>query len=364
MKLLLLSDINSSHTQKWAIALSIKGFQVGIFSISTPLSDWYSQYAIQLIYCPGATITSKIGYLKLLPKLKEVIRQFKPQIIHAHYATSYGLLGALCGFHPFVISAWGSDVMDFPNRSWLHKALIKFNFNNADSIWATSDIIVSTINRLSKKNVHKIAFGIDTNIFKPINVTSVFYQPCIVIGTVKSMETIYGIDILIKAFKKVHDKNAEIPLKLLIVGGGSMEKQYKLLVKKLKIEDKTIFTGKINHSEIVNYHNMIDIFINVSRNESFGVSVLEASACEKPVIASNIGGLPEVVDHNNTGFLVELENMDEVAAAIEKLVKNSSLRKKMGENGRLWVQQKFDLNNNVNDAILVYKKLIDSQSKI
>lgn len=365
MRILLLSDINSAHTQKWAIALSQKGFQIALFSISLPTVDWYSKFNIYLLSNSNikvstitSTVFSKLNYLKLVPSLKNVIKNFKPDIVHAHYASSYGLLGALSGFHPFIISAWGSDVMDFPNKSLAHRMILKYNFKRADRILATSDAIVNAISLLSNKTVHKIPFGIDTDYFKPKKVDTIFSHDCIVVGTVKSLEEIYGIDILIKAFKKVCDKHPDYPLNMLIVGGGSKEQEYKKLVTQLAIKDKVIFTGKVKHSKVVDYHNMIDIFVNVSRNESFGVAVLEASACEKPVIASNIGGLTEVVINGNTGFLVEPENVNATSEAIEKLIANEKLRNEMGANGRIFVQKQFDFNDNINDTLAIYKQLL------
>ncbi len=358
MKLLLLSDINSPHTQKWAIELAKKGLQVAVFSISQPVADWYSEHNIQLLDSLSRSHLSKMGYIKLLPKLKTAITQFKPDLIHAHYATSYGLLGALCKAHPFVISVWGSDVMEFPNKSWLHKKIVKYNLSKADSVWATSEMLVMALKKLCNKNIHKIPFGIDTNYFKPTNVKGIFESSDIVIGTVKSLEKIYGIDILLNAFKKISGNNPSLPLKLIIVGGGSKDEEYKTLAKKLDIADKTFFTGKIEYAKVTKYHNMIDIFINVSRDESFGVSVLESSACEKPVIVSNVGGLKEVVKNGDTGFLIEINNVDNLVSAIEKLVNNKDLREEMGRKGRVWVQQKFDLNNNVDEAVTIYKQLL------
>ena len=358
MKLLMLSDINSPHTQKWAMALANKGVQVAIFSITQPALNWYSQHDIKLLNeFSERKALSKIEYLRLLPMLKKAIFQFKPDIVHAHYATSYGLLGALSGFHPFVISVWGSDVMDFPNRSLLHKIILQYNFKKADRICATSETLVDAIKKISAKKTDKIPFGIDTNYFKPSKISSIFPPSTIVIGTVKSLEKIYGIDILIKAFKIAVTNNSNRELRLLIVGGGSKEEEYKNLVIELNLSDKVIFTGKIEHSKVVDYHNMIDIFINVSRNESFGVAVLEASSCEKPIIASKIGGLKEVVLNDKTGFLVEPENIEATAEAIQQLIENKGLCKKMGIDGRIFVQKQFDFNNNLAAAIAIYKEL-------
>lgn len=364
-RILILADINSAHTQKWAIALANRQLQVAVFSISEPLVDWFTEHNVTLFQSiPIAknkiqpNSFSKIRYVKLLPTLKIAIKKFNPQIIHAYYATSYGLLAALSGFHPFIISAWGSDVMDFPNKSFLHKTLLKYNFKKTDLVLATSNAIIDAIKKVSNVKTKKIAFGINLDVFKELKVDSIFNPDTIVIGTIKSLEKIYGIDILIKSFKQIVDKHGDKGLKLLIVGAGSKESEYKNLVKELALQDKVVFTGKVDFIKVPEYHNMIDIFVNVSRNESFGVAVLEASACEKPVIATDIGGLKEVVVNNETGFLIEPENINKVAEAMEKLLLNKNLRDEMGKKGRKFVKEKFEFSSNVDDTISVYEQFI------
>lgn len=364
-RILFLADVNSAHTRKWAELLTEKGFIVGIFSLNPVKSHWFEAFpAITIFQAERGNKTgndsdiSKIKYLRHWNTLQKVILEFNPDILHAHYATSYGLLGAMSKFHPFVISVWGSDVFEFPQKSFLHKALLKFNLRAADAVLSTSNIMAKETARYTDHPITITPFGIDLNKFKKQKVKSIFNENDIVIGTIKSLEHIYGIDILIRSFKKVLDLNLNLSLKLLIVGGGSKANDYENLVNELGIKGSVVFTGKIEYERIVEYHNMIDIFVNVSRNESFGVSVLEASACETPVVASRVGGLVEVVEDNNTGVLVGSENILEVVKAIEKLVCNVELRNKMGENGRIMVQQRYDLSKNVNELIAVYNALL------
>ena len=147
-------------------------------------------------------------------------------------------------------------------------------------------------------------------------------------------------------------------LRLLVVGGGSMEKEYEAEAKQLGIRDKVIFTGRVAHDEVAQYHNMIDIFVNISRNESFGVSVLEASACGKPVIVSDVGGLSEVVQEHVTGLKVRVEDIEATSKAIVTLAKDQQMRKNMGENGRNFVLRNFDLKKNITDTINIYDQLV------
>jgi glycosyltransferase involved in cell wall biosynthesis len=169
------------------------------------------------------------------------------------------------------------------------------------------------------------------------------------------LEPVYGIDTLIKAFKIVKDKLSSSQLKLLIVGEGNQRKELDCLVANLSLEDSVIFTGYVPSSQIVEYFHKIDIFVNLSIRESFGVSVLEALACKIPVIVSDVGGLKEIVINNECGFLVEPNNVMETAVAMEKLIMDKEKRNKFGDAGRIRVKKYFEWNKNLSDVVKVYE---------
>lgn len=129
------------------------------------------------------------------------------------------------------------------------------------------------------------------------------------------------------------------------------------MIDELGISDSSIITGQIPFNQVADYHNQLSIAVYVSKVESFGVSVLESSACEKPVIVSNVGGLPEVVKDGTTGIIVEPHNIQATAVAIEKLVLNANLRKLFGKQGREMVKIKYDWDNSVSGMIEIYNKI-------
>ncbi len=366
MKLVLLSDPNSVHTARWATSLARKGLEVHIVGLSPNTNNIYSSYQNIEVYDlnidskdvkQSSGLFSKIKYVKTLNRVKSLINEIKPDIVHAHYATSYGLLGALSGFHPFIISVWGSDVFIFPKKSVIHKKILKFNLKKADKILSTSHAMAKETSLYTDKDIEVTPFGIDLDKFKPIKVESIFGENDIVVGTIKSLEPEYGIEYLISAFKIVVEKNRSLPLKLLIVGSGSLEAKLKKMVSDLGLSEYTVFVGKVPYDEIPKYHNMIDIPVFVSNSESFGVAVIEASACEKPVIVSDVGGLPEVVENNVTGIVVPPRNEIETAKAIEKLVLDKSLREKMGKAGRERAKKLYNWEENVKQMIEIYKRI-------
>lgn len=364
MKVLILSDAASSHTIKWANSLSRAGIAVYLFTLAGYDPEQYDKKI--RIYTSGLSNQIKSNsfgspvkaiYLFSIIKIKRLIKKIKPDVVHAHYISSYGLLGRLCGFHPLYISVWGSDVTNFPDAFFFYKYVLKFIFEKADKIYSTSNWMASHCTQYTSKEISIIPFGIDTAIFKKLKMNNSNRSDKTVIGTVKVIDKNYGIEFLLKAFKILKIKFPKIPMELLIVGDGALRSEIEKLAINLDISCDCRFTGHIPYNQIQNYHNQIDIEVFPSINESFGVSVLEASACENPVVVTNVGGLREVVDNNNTGYIVSAQNEFEIAVAIENLLLNKPLCKNMGSAGRDWVIKFFNWDDCVNRMICEYKKV-------
>ncbi len=369
MKVLLLASLASAHTIKWANGLARKGCRVLVCGLNETYDKSQYDPEIKLINIgfPEKVLLSRKGslkkilYLTALPRIKKLIGEYGPDLLHAHYASSYGLLGMLTGFHPYIVSVWGSDIFTFPQGSFLKKAAMKKLFLKADKILSTSNFMVDEIKKYTEKDILVTPFGIDTERFKPREVDSLFAKDNVVIGTVKGLEYQYGVEYLLRAFKIVKDDNPNLPLKLLIVGGGSYEKQLRELAFTLNISDDINFTGFVKYSEVQNYHNMLDIYVALSTidDESFGVAILESGASEKPVIVSRTGGLTEVVVDKLTGLVVPSKNPEKAAEAIEYLIKNKSERIKMGKAARERILMKYDFRKNLEDMISIYNDTLN-----
>ena len=172
-----------------------------------------------------------------------------------------------------------------------------------------------------------------------------------------------GIFDLLNAYAllvKVH-QNVE----LLVVGTGTPEMQAKiaLLTESLKIQSKVKFLGSISYSEMAQVHNLADIFClpSVETNfwaEQFGYSMVEAMACEKPVVSTVTGSIPEIVKDRVTGILVEQKNPIALEAALEELLVDKKKREKFGKNGREWVLEAFEANKVAKQLAELYTRFI------
>ncbi|MFA6597381.1 MAG: glycosyltransferase [Ignavibacteriaceae bacterium] len=363
MKVLLVSDIRSSHTVKWANTLSQRGVDVRVFGLFlNSNSEYLPNIKIDSIDLPNSVNRKKDGniekliYLYALPKLKKIISNYQPDIIHAHYVSSYGLLAALTNFHPFVASVWGNDVFDFPKISFVHKKLFKFVLKRADIILSTSHIMAAETSNYTNKVIEVLPFGIDIKEFIPISKKA---DNHIAIGAIKSLENHYGLDTLIEAFSIVKSKSGMSKnITLSLIGGGSLEDKLKKLVQSFRLEDSVSITGQVPYSEVLSYHQGFDIEVYLSNKESFGVSILEAMACGNAVIVSDIGGLPELVENLKTGFIVAAKNPYKTAEIILQLIDDPNLRIRIGRNAREKVVSDYNWDANVKRMIAIYNNLL------
>lgn len=352
MKLCFLAPGNSIHTHRWVEYMADRGHQIHLITFHG--GDKIPNVEVHYLSSPG-----KLIYPFFLPKIRFLIKIINPDMLHAHYASSYGLLGACSGFHPLVLSVWGWDVINFPETSFLHKLLVKYALRKADHITATSYFLKSTVMNLisMSERTSVIPFGTDLTLFHPEAKPS--KNKTTTIGIVKTLRTKYGIEYLIRAFALVEKKLKNVNLR--IAGEGPLKESLHKLSKELGCAEKIHFVGVIPHSKVSEFLQKIDIFVvpSIDKSESFGVAAIEASGCELPVIASNIGGLPEVVLNRKTGLLVPPKDPSAIADAIIHLIENPELRWEYGRRGREFVMKNYNWQENALRMEKLYRKILN-----
>lgn len=341
LRLAVLSDVNNPHTLRWVRALAERGHQILLFSLSVPNGNYFSDFDnVRLEACgvQSAIVESdqgsvrKIAYLTAVPRLRKVLKAFRPDVVHSHYATSYGLLGLLSGCRPFVVSVWGMDVYDAP-RSYLLRLIVRRVLASADEVLSTSLVMRERTLQILNRRIEVVPFGIDVSRFVPARKDS----GLLIIGTVKALETKYGIEFLIRAYSLLPRYGVEIgATRLMIVGDGSLRAELEDLARSLGVADYTRFVGRVEYHKVHEYQQRMDIavFPSIDDSESFGVAVVEAQACGIPAVVCNVGGLPEVVMDGVTGIVVAHSDPESLAAAIARLCNDGASRERLGMAGR------------------------------
>ena len=364
-RVMILADSSSDHTKRWVRATAERGHEVALFSLNDMDADFYQQLEGVTLYShnifgslkdqkTNGTI-EKLNYLKSYKELKCRIQEFNPDIVHAHYATSYGLLGVLSGFHPLMVSLWGSDAYLFPKVSWLHRKLLEFNLAKADRILSTSHCMAREVSRYTKKKVLVTPFGVDVDIFSLAEENT--EKDELVIGTVKSLSAIYGIDTLIDAFSIVVRENPELKIRLIIAGDGTERHSLENQVAKLGLSDKVDFLGRIPNGEVAKLLSKMDVYAALSRSdsESFGVAAVEAMACGVPVVVADADGFKEVVPDGIAGFIVPRNDARAAANKISYLLNNKNVAREMGILGRKHVMEHYTWKSSVDTMMDIYK---------
>jgi len=351
MRVLLLSSAQSVHTVRWANSLASKGVEIVLVSIHDlvePLSDGIVYVKLKL--------TSKLGYFLNVFQFRKIIFRYKPDIIHAHYAAGYGTLASISGF-PYFLSVWGDDVYEFPRSNPVNKWLLKRTLLKANTVFSTSECMKNETNKYSDKKISVIPFGVDISVYKNSTDSNESDNTSINIGIVKVLAHKYGVDVLIKAFSLLQ-KEAKIPVHLMVVGSGPESENLKKLSEELNVQEDITFAGRLPNRDIPRVLSELDIFVLSSRSdgESFGVAAVEAGAAGLPCVVTNVGGLPEVVVDRVTGIVVEKENPKLMAKAIIELVENPDMRRKMGSEARSRIVDKYVWNDSIKSMISFYSR--------
>lgn len=305
-------------------------------------------------YIFGYTSIDRIIYYK---GINALLKKIKPDIIisHVHFHLFKSIKLAIPNAkHIFYFHS--SDLGDWP------KDQIEFLYNNADGIisicnHAFLDVIEKhALNHINPKVIYN---GIDTNMFsvqkrqdirsKIRNQYSLTNNDIVLLYAGRIHES-KGVNLIVEAFLECYKNNGN--LKLFIVGGGHSKYDNQILEKKL-LKKSREFDGKIiklirwiHHDDMINIYSLADISILASLDaEGNSLFIMESMACGIPVICTNVGGLTEIVNNNETGILVDKDNLSvELPKTIKRLVEDENMRFRIGKNASVHINQNFNIN--------------------
>ena len=330
-------------------ALGVRGHQVHFISYSIPyrLREYNENVFFHEVNMMKYPLFEYPPYsLALSVKMVELIEKEDLDLIHVHYAiphsTSAYLAKQMLGGNVKVItSLHGTDVTIVGSDESYYR-INKFSIAQSDGVTTVSEFLKRETEERFHINIpiKVIPNFVDTEIFSK---THRCRAKCLfapkgerIIMHVSNFRPVKRIEDVISAFALIHD---DIPSKLLMVGDGPMMSSAQRAVEKLGISSSVMFLGK--QDDVAGVLPIADLFLIPSESESFGLSALEAMSCEVPVIATNVGGLPEVIEHGQTGYLVEVGNVEAIAELAKRLLKDNELHDKMGQLARQSVLEKF-----------------------
>ncbi|WP_157931995.1 glycosyltransferase [Methanobacterium subterraneum] len=277
--------------------------------------------------------------ISLFLNLIRIVRKYKIQIIHAHSVIPTGFIASMVSKimnKPLFTTAHGMDINNFENQR-IFNYFISVTLNSSFKAIAVSEDLARKMKLMvnDETKVFVLRNGVDTSRFNPARNRSLrdnfgINDDDVLILFVGYLDKFKGIFELINAFYEINGENKNV--KLMMVGVGPRKGELVNILTGLDINNEVIFTGRVEPQKIHKFYQAADIFTLPSYTEGLPVSVLEAMACELPVVATTVGGVPEIITDGLNGFLVSPKNEKDLIKKLVALVNNENLRKEFGKN--------------------------------
>ena len=355
------------HTNRWLRYFANNGHEVHLITSAKPSGDSINNIELHFLkrFGPHIRVANYlINSLPLVLQFKRLIRNINPDIIHAHCIMDTTLLGASCGFHPFVVTPWGSDILISSQKSRISRWIVKYVLKRADLITCDAEHIQGPLTKLGAdpQKINLFYFGVTTGEFKPgqrderlRQELGILNSPAVI--SLRRFEPIYDIESLITAIPLVL---REVPAaKFLLVEKGSQEAELKKLAKSLGVSDSVRFVGWVPGDELPRYLASADIYVSTSLSDAgLAGSTAEAMACGLPVIITDFGDNRKWVEDGVNGFIIPPKAPEVLAAKIIHLLKDEETRKRFGSINQEIIAERNNWEKEMGKMAKLYEGLI------
>jgi glycosyltransferase involved in cell wall biosynthesis len=323
IKVLILADGSSPHTKRWICPLISEDYEFLLVSFNKVKFE-----DIKSIYIDSFKQSETGGNYKLifnLFKIRKVIKEFRPDIIHAHYATSYGLIGAILSKEiPFMLTCHGSDALITPKKNFLYNLAFRFTVKKAKRVTVVSMNILDNIFKMGIRhnNIVNIYNSVDTSIFflEKDHSSRISYS----FVSSRNFEQIYNHEYFVNIFNRISKAYPESSIKY--AGNGSELEKVQSLVSELDLNQKVEFSGFIHQVELAKLYNNSIFYVSASLSDGSSAALLDAMSCGCIPIVSDIPANREFIVHKINGILFPLNNEElaskEIIDCLPLLIKN------------------------------------------
>ena len=334
--------------------LASRGHHVHVLSSETPfrLGEYQPGLSFHRVETPNYPLFREPQYLLALAnKIVQVSRDERLDIIHAHYAVPHATAGYLArqilgaangGRVPRVITTLHGTDITLLGADRSYKEIVAFSIAQSDGVTAVSESLKADTNREfgRTRDIHVIPNFIDVGTAyrtdrSALRASLALPDEKIVIH-VSNFRPVKRVTAVVEIFRRIH---AVMPSRLLMVGDGPDLAEASHCARAAELGDSVRFLG--DQEQVVQLLSASDLFLMPSAQESFGLAALEAMACEVPVVASRVGGVPELVDDGVSGFLCSAEDLTAMADASIRLLTDDALHARMAKAARTRAVERF-----------------------
>lgn len=338
------------------------GHDVHFISLSTDVNYDVPTYNVGFGWKYSST-QGKWKYPLSMLRARRLVKKLKPDIVHTHYATSGGLTGLVCNFHPTITTVHGSDINDsLQSKTW--RFLLRAVFKQADCVnTCTEDQKRKVISLgINPEKIRVLTLGIDTDKFPFVPRKWNCLKDTLRLVTTRRLEKNFDQSTIIKALSILHRK--QVSFKMTFVATGSLQKELKKQAEEEGVADFISFLGGVEKDKIINILNNNDIFLSAPIFDGISVALLEAMAVGLFPIVSRIDVNSDWIRDGQDGFLHKVSDAASLADCILKIHSNYAIAAEAVQNNRNKVIELADTKTNMKRLGEIYEQLIAEKTTI
>lgn len=297
-------------------------------------------------------------------KVVTLIKREKVNLLHAQWFLTAGLVASVAAKiykKPLVVTAHGSDVLALKGFIW--NKVRRFIIRHATQVTAVSSVIAEELSTntafFRQSSIQLTPMGVDTSLFTRQNIKESgidIDKKERILLFVGRLDKQKGLEYLIQAMPAILTKYPASQLH--IIGYGPHENYMRQLVSRMGLNEKVVFIGSLPNKELPIYYSQAEIFILPSMSEGLPVSILEAMACQCPVIATSVGGVSSLIQNENNGLLINPRSSEEICQAVFNLYANQKLKEKIIKNAYNLVRHKYNWSILAGQLADIYQKTV------
>ena len=380
MRICYIADAGSIHTQRWVKYFVDKGHEVHLIS-RRPFGDNNIEdvklHVLKKVRPQIRIVSGMINLPLYAIQIRRLLKRVKPDILHAHYIAGYAFSGALSGFHPFILSAWGSDVMVGPKRSKMARLMAKFALKKANSVSTTSQYLKAYLHKefnLPQHKVSAIPWGVDPRIFhkgyeieiKELKVNLGVDDSNFIILSPRHLKDHYRIEYIVQAMPYILARYRNVIL--ILLKGAAQDEEYESRIHNLSTELGVAQSIRMIHKELrpqemAVLYNASDALISVPISDQFSSSIQEGMACGTIPIVGDLEVYHQYLTDGENAFFVSPEDPNEIAQKVVYCIEHPELKEKFYEINRKIIEEKEDWNKNAAKMEELYMSLLAQRLK-
>ncbi len=296
----------------------------------------------------------------LAQDLKRALRQVKPDLVHAGSIQTAAFLTALTGFRPLVSMSWGSDLLKDSERNGWWRWATRYTLARSSVLVGDCQAVRAKAISFGFPNERIVTFPWGVNLEQfcpgPADPRLRGGEDTFVILSLRSWEPLYGVDLLVRAFIRAA---REVPeLRLLLLGSGSQAGLIRRLVSDSGVQDQVISIGQVANHDLPGYYRACDLYVSASHSDGSSVSLMEALACGRPALLSDIPGNVEWITPGEQGWLFPDGDEQALAAGILNAYEQRERLMQMGEEARALAERRADWEKNFKELLRAYQMAV------